>query len=55
LIFGRETGGLPDDVYAKYRERLVKMPIVSDHVRSLNLSTSVALAAYEVMRQRRTR
>jgi len=52
LIFGRETGGLPDDVREKYADRLVKIPIVSEHVRSLNLSTSVALAAYEVMRQR---
>jgi tRNA (cytidine/uridine-2'-O-)-methyltransferase len=55
LIFGRETGGLPDEVREKYRDRLVKIPILSEHVRSLNLSTSVALAAYEVMRQQRTR
>ena len=54
LIFGRETGGLPDDVRERYNERLVKIPVVSEHVRSLNLSTAVALAAYEVMRQRRT-
>jgi tRNA (cytidine/uridine-2'-O-)-methyltransferase len=54
LIFGRETGGLPDEVYEKYADRLVKIPIMSEHIRSLNLSTSVALAAYEVMRQRRT-
>lgn len=52
LIFGRETGGLPDDVREKYADRLVKIPVVSEHVRSLNLSTSVALAAYEAMRQR---
>jgi tRNA (cytidine/uridine-2'-O-)-methyltransferase len=55
LIFGRETGGLPDDVREKYEDRLVRIPVHSEHVRSLNLSTSVALAAYEVMRQRRTR
>ena len=52
LIFGRETGGLPDEIYEKYADRLVRIPIVSPHVRSLNLSTSVALAAYEVMRAR---
>ncbi|TAK17969.1 MAG: tRNA (cytidine(34)-2'-O)-methyltransferase [Acidobacteria bacterium] len=55
LIFGRETGGLPSEVREKYNDRLVKIPILSEHVRSLNLSTSVALAVYEVMRQRRTR
>jgi tRNA (cytidine/uridine-2'-O-)-methyltransferase len=55
LIFGRETGGLPDDVHEKYRERFVSMPILSPRVRSLNLSTSVAVAAYEALRQRRAR
>jgi tRNA (cytidine/uridine-2'-O-)-methyltransferase len=53
LIFGRETGGLPPDLHARYSDRLVGMPILSPRVRSLNLSTSVALAAYEVLRQRR--
>lgn len=54
LIFGRETGGLPPALYERYRDRLVAMPIVSDTVRSLNLSTSVAVAAYETLRQRRS-
>jgi tRNA (cytidine/uridine-2'-O-)-methyltransferase len=53
LIFGRETGGLPDDLRARYGDRFVTMPMVSPHVRSLNLSTSVGIAAYEVLRQRR--
>jgi tRNA (cytidine/uridine-2'-O-)-methyltransferase len=53
LIFGRETGGLPADLHEKYRERFVTMPILSSRVRSLNLSSSVAVAAYEVLRQRR--
>jgi tRNA(Leu) C34 or U34 (ribose-2'-O)-methylase TrmL len=53
LIFGRETGGLPDDLHERYRDRFVTMPILSRHVRSLNLSTSVAIALYEVLRQRR--
>jgi len=55
LIFGRETGGLPDDLHERYRDRFVTMPIHSPLVRSLNLSTSVAVAAYEVLRQRRQR
>jgi tRNA (cytidine/uridine-2'-O-)-methyltransferase len=54
LIFGRETGGLPDDLYERYRDRFVAMPMLSARVRSLNLSTSVAVALYEVLRQRRT-
>jgi tRNA (cytidine/uridine-2'-O-)-methyltransferase len=52
LIFGRETGGLPAELHERYRDRFVTMPIMSERVRSLNLSTSVAIAAYEVLRQR---
>jgi tRNA (cytidine/uridine-2'-O-)-methyltransferase len=53
LIFGRETGGLPPELHEKYHDRFFAMPILSPRVRSLNLSTSVALAVYEVLRQRR--
>ena len=54
LIFGRETGGLAPEIHEKYRERFFAMPILSPRVRSLNLSTSVAIAVYEVLRQRRS-
>ena len=53
LIFGGETTGLPQELHERYRDRFVTMPILSPHVRSLNLSTAVALAAYEVLRQKR--
>jgi tRNA (cytidine/uridine-2'-O-)-methyltransferase len=53
LVFGRETGGLPQDLHERYADRFVGMPILSTRVRSLNLSTSVAIAVYEVLRQRR--
>ena len=53
LIFGRETGGLPQEIHHNYRDRFVTMPIASPLVRSLNLSTSVGIAIYEVLRQRR--
>jgi tRNA (cytidine/uridine-2'-O-)-methyltransferase len=55
LVFGRETGGLPPDIHARYRERFVSMPMRSSRVRSLNLSTCVGIALYEVLRQRRAR
>ena len=55
LVFGRETGGLPQELHARYADRFVVMPIHSPLVRSLNLSTSVAMAVYEVLRQRRAR
>jgi tRNA (cytidine/uridine-2'-O-)-methyltransferase len=55
LIFGRETGGLPPEIHDRYGDRFLAMPIVSPRVRSLNLSTSVGIAVYEVLRQRRAR
>ena len=51
LIFGRETGGLPAELHERYRERFVGMPMLSPLVRSLNLSTSVGIAVYEVLRR----
>jgi tRNA (cytidine/uridine-2'-O-)-methyltransferase len=53
LIFGRETKGLPAELHDRYADRFVSMPIVSPVVRSLNLSTCVGIAVYEVLRQRR--
>ena len=52
LIFGRETGGLPQEVHDRYCDHMLAMPIHSPHVRSLNLSTCVGIALYEVLRQR---
>jgi tRNA (cytidine/uridine-2'-O-)-methyltransferase len=54
LIFGRETAGLPRELLDRYHDRVVSIPIHSPHVRSLNLSTTVALGVYEVLRQRRS-
>lgn len=51
LVFGRETGGLPQELWERYPDRFFSMPLISDRVRSLNLSTSVAVALYEVLRQ----
>jgi tRNA (cytidine/uridine-2'-O-)-methyltransferase len=52
LVFGRETGGLPPALHERYAERFVRLPMHDAHVRSLNLSTSVGIALYEVLRQR---
>ena len=53
LIFGAETAGLPDWMYGKYADRLYHIPMWSDRVRSLNLSTSAGVALYEALRQTR--
>jgi tRNA (cytidine/uridine-2'-O-)-methyltransferase len=53
LVFGRETGGLPAAMHGRYADRFVTLPVLSPTVRSLNLSTSVAVALYDVVRRRR--
>jgi tRNA (cytidine/uridine-2'-O-)-methyltransferase len=52
LVFGRETAGLPAELRERYHDRFVTLPILSPRVRSLNLSNAVAVAVYEVLRQR---
>jgi tRNA (cytidine/uridine-2'-O-)-methyltransferase len=51
LVFGSETAGLPPAVRQRYAERLLAIPMEDGPVRSLNLSTAAAVAAYEVRRQ----
>jgi tRNA (cytidine/uridine-2'-O-)-methyltransferase len=50
LLFGKETKGLPEDLLKKYIENTIRIPM-KEHLRSLNLSNSVAIVAYEVFRQ----
>ena len=52
LVFGRETGGLPEPLHVRYHDRFFAIPMLSTQVRSLNLSTSVGIAVYETLRQR---
>ncbi len=49
LIFGSETGGLPDALLSAYRDGVYHIP-VSQEIRSLNLSTAVGIALYESLR-----
>ena len=50
IMFGKETAGLPQWLREKYRERCIRIPMISD-ARSLNLSNSAAILAYEALRQ----
>jgi tRNA (cytidine/uridine-2'-O-)-methyltransferase len=52
LIFGRESVGLPAELLERNAARVLRIPMLDPALRSLNLSTSAAIAAYEVMRQR---
>lgn len=50
LIFGREDKGLPESLLYANPDRCVRIPMRNE-LRSLNLSNSVAIAVYEVLRQ----
>ncbi|HIS54601.1 TPA: tRNA (cytidine(34)-2'-O)-methyltransferase [Candidatus Galligastranaerophilus gallistercoris] len=50
LIFGPETRGIPEDILKKYDSGCVTIPMKKT-LRSLNLSNSVAIGAYEAIRQ----
>jgi tRNA (cytidine/uridine-2'-O-)-methyltransferase len=51
LVFGCESVGLPPEIIARHAAETVEIPMRDRELRSLNLSTSVAVAAYEVCRQ----
>jgi len=50
LFFGKETAGLPAPFRLAHGERCIRIPMRED-ARSLNLSNSVAILAYEALRQ----
>ena len=50
ILFGKETKGLPEDLLQKYIKNTIRIPM-REHLRSLNLSNSVAIVAYEILRQ----
>lgn len=51
LVFGKETKGLPEQLIHDNYQNAVRIPMIAD-TRSLNLSNSVAIAVYEVLRQK---
>jgi tRNA (cytidine/uridine-2'-O-)-methyltransferase len=50
LMFGKESTGIPHDILRNNKDKLMRIPMVPD-ARSLNLSNSVAIVIYEVLRQ----
>ena len=50
LFFGKETAGLPEWFRLTHRDRCIRIPMRAD-ARSLNLSNSVAVLAYEALKQ----
>ena len=53
LVFGKESVGLPKELIEQYSNRLFKIPLYSDSIRSLNLANAVSIIIYEGLRQLR--
>lgn len=50
LMFGNETGGMPERIREKHPDRVFRIPMLPA-VRSLNLATAVSVVVYEAARQ----
>lgn len=50
MLFGKETKGLPEDILQENMETCIRIPM-RENIRSLNLSNSVAIVVYEILRQ----
>lgn len=54
LVFGSETKGLGSAFLSNVpSEQIIRIPIIEEQVRSLNLSNAVSIALYELLRQQR--
>lgn len=51
IFFGKETAGLPEDLINKYSDRAIRIPMIKDLKRSLNLANSCTVILYEALRQ----
>jgi tRNA (cytidine/uridine-2'-O-)-methyltransferase len=51
LVFGKESVGLPSLITEKNQEKLYKIPMYSEHIRSLNIANAVGIVLYEGLRQ----
>ena len=50
IMFGKESGGIPEDILYNHREDAIRIPM-NENIRSLNLSNAVAIVLYEALRQ----
>ncbi len=50
LVFGKESAGLSSEIIEKNQESVYKIPIYSEHIRSLNLANAVSVVVYEGIR-----
>ena len=53
LVFGKESKGLSEEILKTNKEQLFKIPLFSNHVRSLNLANAVSIVVYDGVRNLR--
>lgn len=53
LVFGKESVGLPKPILKENPEALYKIPLYSEHIRSLNIANAVSIVIYEGLKQMR--
>lgn len=51
LVFGKESKGLPKSILEKHPNSIYKIPLNSEHIRSLNIANAVGIVVYEGLRQ----
>ncbi|MDO6491765.1 MULTISPECIES: tRNA (cytidine(34)-2'-O)-methyltransferase [unclassified Cellulophaga] len=53
FVFGKESKGLPKSVVEKYKDSLYKIPLFSEHIRSLNLANAVSIVIYDAIKSKK--
>lgn len=51
IVFGKETKGLPEELIQKYSDKAIRIPMLKDFGRSLNLANSANIILFEALRQ----
>ncbi len=51
LLFGKESSGLSSEIINKHPAHIYKIPLHSDHIRSINIANAVSVVVYEGLRQ----
>ncbi len=51
LVFGKESVGLPKQLINSHQDKLFKIPLYSEHIRSFNIANAVSIVVFEGLRQ----
>lgn len=51
IVFGKETRGLPEELLREHEENCIKIPMLHNYGRSLNLANSANVILFEALRQ----